>query len=75
MTMETEHFNAMQAYAEQHGRKWVARLTQAWLNDWPEQWGLLRQVRNHPDYHACKGFFGIFETYDRERKRRLEIKP
>lgn len=27
-------------------RKWREHLTNAWLNDWREQWGTLRTVRN-----------------------------
>jgi len=69
--MADEHYLALKTYAEEHGRNWKERLTQAWLNDWREQWGVLRQVRNSPHYDNGKGLVGIFETYDRECKARL----
>lgn len=40
---------ALKAYAAEHGRKWIDRLHNAWLNDWREQWGTLRMVRNNYD--------------------------
>lgn len=27
-------------------RKWREQLTNAWLQDWREQWGILRTIRN-----------------------------
>jgi hypothetical protein len=45
-TYSPEHCAALDAYAAEHGRKWKARLIEAWLNDWREQWGTLRTIRN-----------------------------
>lgn len=72
--MDDEGFAAMDAYAKEHGEGWQERLTQAWLNDWREQWGTLRAVRNTPRYAGDKGLVGIFELYEREKKRRAETK-
>ena len=36
----------LKAYKEKHGRFWKDRLYQAWEKDYPEQWGVLRQIRN-----------------------------
>lgn len=69
--MAEVHFLAMKAYADKHGRKWKERLTQAWLNDWREQWGELRAIRNHPEYHAGNGLIGIFETFERQCKSQV----
>lgn len=71
--MTEEHFLAMKTYAAAHGRKWKERLTQAWLGDWREQWGVLRAIRNDPYYHAGMGLVGIFKTYERQRKSRAEL--
>lgn len=70
--MTDEDFAAMAAYAAQHGRKWKERISQAWLNDWREQWGALRSIRNNPHYAGTTGFAGIFATYDRTRKAKAK---
>lgn len=33
-------------------RNWQAALTEAWLNDWPEQRGELRALRNSPRFDS-----------------------
>ncbi len=43
-------------------RHWRERLTSAWLNDWSEQWGLLRTVRN------TVGIQEAFVQFDAMRK-------
>lgn len=43
-------------------RHWRERLTSAWLNDWSEQWGLLRTVRN------TVGIQEAFDQFDTMRK-------
>jgi hypothetical protein len=44
--LSDDEFQALTVYKDQHGRQWKDRLVQAWLNDWREQWGILRTVRN-----------------------------
>lgn len=41
---------------------WREHLTNAWLNDWSEQWGLLRTVRN------TVGIQEAFTQFDAMRK-------
>lgn len=64
MELTDEQFDAMAQYRAKHGRTWKARLTEAWLKDWPEQWGTLRVVRN------TVGIADAFTTFAREQKRR-----
>jgi hypothetical protein len=60
MNLTTEMFEAMAAHRAEYiasnpnrcktpkraERAWREQLIMAWLNDWREQWGLLRSVRN-----------------------------
>lgn len=44
--------DALQRFADKHGREWRAKLWDAWLSsqdDYLPDGALLRQVRNHPD--------------------------
>lgn len=68
--MTDEDFNALNEYRLKHGRPWKVRLIQAWLSDWPEQWGTLRSIRNNPEYHNGNGCSGILDTFEAERRKR-----
>jgi hypothetical protein len=46
-------------------RTWQEALSEAWLNDWPEQRGTLRALRNSPRF--C-GFGEIFTAYSKGAK-------
>lgn len=68
-TLTPEEFAAMKAHRDQFiannpdrckrpnvaQRLWIDHLTLAWLNDWREQWGILRCIRNN---------IGISEAFD-----------
>jgi hypothetical protein len=41
-------------------RLWREQLTNAWLNDWREQWGILRSIRNTIGIQEA---FAQFTTY------------
>lgn len=71
-TWNEEHFQAMAAYKAEHGKEWKDRLLRAWQFDYKEQWGLLRQVRNSPQYANGKGMMGIFKSFEAEEKRRAK---
>ncbi len=69
-----EEYNAMKAFKEYwtikrcHKAKcahWREALGEAWLNDWSDQWGTLRRLRNCADFN---GFAGIFRAFAKREK-------
>lgn len=60
-----EEFQALADYKAQHGRKWKDRLTLAWINDWREQWGILRTVRNT---YGIQEAFALFAKQEKASK-------
>jgi hypothetical protein len=64
-TLTAEHIQALANYKAEHGKKWKERLSQAWFNDWREQWGVLREIRNQV------GIQEAFEQFDMARPSTL----
>ena len=71
--LSLEDFKLLEAYRAEHGRNWKSRLTEAWLNDWAEQRGDLRRIRNNPAYESISW---TLATFDRMAKRAAaELSP
>lgn len=47
-------------------RSWEAALLEAWANDWPEQRGELRSLRNSPRFESCAAILTAYRNWAKQ---------